>query len=161
LDDNYKNLPYRVGAIGIVFDKNDKVLIAQNNSYGSKEWSFPGGGRKPSESAEQNILRELSEELGVDASNLKIIVKSRFDVKYDFPEKMRVDKSPSALKYRGQKKEQFFVRFVGNKKNISINRTELRKYKWVSADDLKNYLIFRDGGQYEEAVQALNEYRKL
>ena len=161
MDDNYKKLPYRAGAIGIVFDKNEKVLIAQNNSYGPEEWSFPGGGRRPGESAEQNILRELSEELGVAASNFKIIAKSKFTVQYDYPEAMRVNKSPSALTYRGQKKDQFFVRFVGYKKNISINRAELRKYKWVPADDLNNYLIFRDGGQYEQAAQAFNEFRKL
>jgi len=161
MKDKYKSLPYRVGAIGMVFDKNDKVLIVQLKDYDPEEWNFPGGGREPGESGEHNIIRELSEELGTNASNFKIIAKSRFTVQYDFPEEMRINKSPKALMYRGQKKEQFFVRFIGDKKNISIDNKELKKYKWVATKDLAKYLIFNNGRQYKEATLALDEYREL
>ncbi len=53
--------------IGIVFNKNGELLIDQrleNSSMGGM-WEFPGGKRKPDESIEMTIERELKEELGI------------------------------------------------------------------------------------------------
>lgn len=156
---DYTKLPYRLGALGIVFDRDDNVLIVQLNDYAPDEWNFPGGGRDPGETSEQNVLRELSEELGAPQADFEIIAKCSQPAKYDFPEEMRERGVPRALKYRGQMKDQYFVRFVGDKAKINMNRDELKAYKWVQTDELVNYLRFE--GQYDMAKRCLEEYRSL
>ena len=54
--------------IGLVFNKNGELLIAQrlaSSSMGGM-WEFPGGKKKSDESIEKTIERELKEELGID-----------------------------------------------------------------------------------------------
>jgi len=156
---DYAKLPYRLGALGIVFDRDDSILIVQLNDYAHDEWNFPGGGRDPGETGEQNVLRELSEELGVSQADFEIIAKCSQPAKYDFPEEMRERGVPRALKYRGQMKDQFFVRFVGDKAKINIDRDELKAYKWVRTDELESYLLFE--GQYDMAKRCVQEYEAL
>ncbi len=53
--------------IGLVFNKNGELLIAQrleSSSMGGM-WEFPGGKKTPGESIEKTIERELKEELGI------------------------------------------------------------------------------------------------
>lgn len=54
---------------GLVF-RSGKLLIAQRHtdSHQGGLWEFPGGKRKPDETFEQCLARELREELGVDVS---------------------------------------------------------------------------------------------
>lgn len=54
-------------AIGIVFDKNGKVLVAKRllHSLGGGKWEFPGGKVEDGESVEQALNRELLEEVGL------------------------------------------------------------------------------------------------
>ena len=53
--------------IGLVFNKNGELLIDQrleSSSMGGM-WEFPGGKKKPDESIEKTIEREIKEELGI------------------------------------------------------------------------------------------------
>jgi len=79
---------YRV-AVGIVWHKN-KILISRRKESGllGGLWEFPGGKVKKGESAENCIIREINEELGVDVmpvSFLKQIkhVYSHFSITLD------------------------------------------------------------------------------
>ncbi|MBU1071545.1 hypothetical protein KKG65_04035 [Patescibacteria group bacterium] len=57
--------------------------------------------------------------------------------------------------YRGQVKDQFLVRFTGNKKDIRILEDEIRDYKWVLFEELKDHLLFPN--QYGDAVEVIKE----
>jgi len=54
-------------AAGLIF-RDGRVLIAQRPAGGHLAglWEFPGGKREPTESFEQCLVRELSEELGIE-----------------------------------------------------------------------------------------------
>ena len=56
-------------AAGLVF-RNGKVLITRRpaDTHLGGLWEFPGGKRKPGETFEQCLARELQEELGVEIS---------------------------------------------------------------------------------------------
>ena len=63
-----KSLPCEVIGIGIVFNKEGKVLIDQrlDNGLLGGMWEFPGGKQEPNENIKETIARELKEELSID-----------------------------------------------------------------------------------------------
>lgn len=63
--------PKTFGVKAILFDKNEKVLLIKN-SY-DKRFMFPGGGIKRNETPEQAAKRELWEETGIVAQEIKQI----------------------------------------------------------------------------------------
>ncbi len=67
-------------AAAIICD-GDKVLSCQRNYGEFKDgWEFPGGKIEPGETAEEAVVRELHEELGVTVGGLE-----RFcDIEYDY-----------------------------------------------------------------------------
>ncbi len=156
---DYKKLPYRLGATAMVFNKDDKMLVVQLCADPVDYWGFPGGGREKNESGEQTILRELSEELGLHATDFDILAKSKVNFTYDFSDDMRQKRVPITLQYRGQSKERYFLRFLGDTSKITINSNEVRACDWISASEFKARLLFE--GQYKAAVEALAEYRTL
>lgn len=70
-------------AIGIIPDNNKRVLITQRPMHASHGgfWEFPGGKLEDNELAEQALIRELKEELGIN------IIDYRFlgEIKYQYP----------------------------------------------------------------------------
>ena len=54
-------------AVGLVFNEQGQILIAQRPAHTSHAgfWEFPGGKIEAGETAEQGLVRELQEEIGV------------------------------------------------------------------------------------------------
>ncbi|KAB8195773.1 NUDIX domain-containing protein [Nonomuraea phyllanthi] len=52
-------------AAGFVFDEAGRLLLARHGDVGL--WAAPGGGVDPDERPEHAVVRELREELGIDA----------------------------------------------------------------------------------------------
>lgn len=52
----------------IIVDKDNRVLVTQRSQSMSLplKWEFPGGKIEPNESAEECLIREIKEELGID-----------------------------------------------------------------------------------------------
>ncbi len=71
-------------AAAIIYD-NEQLLIARRppGKHKSGYWEFPGGKIEPDETAEQALIRELAEELSIQANNLTPFQQ----VEYDYPEK--------------------------------------------------------------------------
>src|SRR5262249_19173679 len=59
--------------------RNSKLLVCQRRRDDSHalEWEFPGGKVEPGESPEQALVRELREELGIDATIGKELFRAR------------------------------------------------------------------------------------
>lgn len=58
---------YRVSVKALVFDREDRVLVIQNNDG---TWELPGGGWEHTETLDQCLRREILEELGVDVTGI-------------------------------------------------------------------------------------------
>jgi mutator protein MutT len=71
-------------AAALIF-RDGKVLITQRhaNAHLGGLWEFPGGKREPDETFEQCLVRELREELGVEASVGELFK----EVTHAYPEK--------------------------------------------------------------------------
>jgi 8-oxo-dGTP diphosphatase len=55
----------RLGAAAVIFDGAGRVLLVRH-SYGLRNWELPGGGRKPNESVDAAVRREVREETGLE-----------------------------------------------------------------------------------------------
>ena len=66
--DMKQNIPTKEIGIGIVFNKQGKLLIDQRpeGSNMGGMWEFPGGKKESSESIPETIEREINEELGIE-----------------------------------------------------------------------------------------------
>jgi len=71
-------------AAGLVF-RNGKLLISQRpeGAHLAGLWEFPGGKREPNETFEECLIRELREELGIDARIGELIET----LTHEYPEK--------------------------------------------------------------------------
>src|SRR4029077_3851433 len=58
-----------ITVVAAAIERDGRVLIAQRNAQGRHplKWEFPGGKVEPDETPEDAVLRELEEELGIQA----------------------------------------------------------------------------------------------
>ncbi len=68
---------------GIIEDKASGKILATERGYGefAGKWEFPGGKVEPGETREAALVRELREELAIDARIEKFVGT----VEYDYP----------------------------------------------------------------------------
>jgi ADP-ribose pyrophosphatase YjhB (NUDIX family) len=57
---------FTVGVVGLVCDREGRILLLKHTYRGSKPWGLPGGGLQPGETLEACLLRELREETGLE-----------------------------------------------------------------------------------------------
>ena len=104
----------------VVIRVKDEVIVTKDWLDMHKNWRLPGGGVKRSESPQLGAKREVKEEVGlnIDVKSLKFIKKGVHpSLKYHFwVYELILDKKP----------------------NISINRYELAKARWVDIKSLNN-----------------------
>jgi len=76
--------PHTEGVKVIMRDENDQILLVRH-AYGSREWTFPGGGKKGDESPEATAKREIDEELSVALQAVQVCgnLTSRKEYKHD------------------------------------------------------------------------------
>lgn len=75
----------RVSAIII---SGDKILLIHRKKEGKEYWVFPGGGVEEGETNEQAVIREVKEETGLEATNVRLAggVFYYCEVEYSKPE---------------------------------------------------------------------------
>ena len=117
---------------GVAF-KNDKIMITRrkkDDPYPGM-WEFPGGKLEKDESPEQCIVREIKEELCVDACVLSFLK----EIVYDYP-----DKRVKLLFYKIELKNFNFT-LNAHDKAVWEKIEKLDKYNFLKADiDLINFL---------------------
>jgi len=147
------NKPYRQGVNAIIIDKENRFLLIQKHIYKENEWNFPGGGRKEGETIEENLFRELKEEINAEPSDFEIIGISSYKTKYDYPPELA--SKIHGGKYRGQSFDQVALRFIGDKRKLIFNPEEFKAHKWVGGDELVNCLV--NPNQYQDYKRIIEE----
>ena|SRR3989344_5938090 len=147
------NKPYRQGVNAIIVDKDNNFLLVQKNAWKDNELTIPGGGRDNDETPEDNLFRELAEEIGAEKKDLNILGISSHNIEYDYP--VQLSLKVNGGKYRGQSYKQFVVRFIGDKDKLIFTPEEFRGHKWVRADELHKYLVLPN--QYKNHKKAIDE----
>lgn len=63
---------FLVGALGIIFNEEKKILLFKN-MYNKPEWGLPGGYLKAKEKPEDGLIREVREESGLNIETENLI----------------------------------------------------------------------------------------
>lgn len=123
-------LPYRDNVSCVVF-KNDKFLLVQLKGWPKEYWKFPQGGVHEGEMEEDTAKRELKEELGTD--KFKIVGKSIHTNLYNWDNRSI---ELAGCRWKGQNQRFYLIEFLGEEKDIKINKKEIQNHKWATRDEL-------------------------
>ena len=139
----------------IIFNDAAQVLWAKR--LGQDAWQFPQGGVHHNETAEDAMLRELDEEVGLQAEDVEIIASTREWLPYRLPAHLiRQNSRPVCI---GQKQKWFLLRLVSDVDRIRLDRggrPEFDHWRWVSYWYPLNQVIEFKRDVYRQALNELN-----
>jgi len=146
---------YRKGVAALIINNKREFLLVNLLSFEEKYFAIPGGGSEPDESLEDTVHREIKEELGIDRELLELVGKSENPLQFKFKE---IKLSRDGIEYEGSEKYFFGFKFLGDDTQIKLQEDEVRSYKWVAYQDLKDYLLFDN--QLEDTKEKIGEIFK-
>ena len=122
---------YRANVGIILINKHQEVFwggrIGQPDA-----WQFPQGGIDENETPEETLYRELYEEVGLTADQVKILGQTKKWLTYRLPRKyMRFHSKPLCI---GQKQKWFLLEVQAAEEEINFNRVgspEFDRWCWV------------------------------
>ena len=119
-------------------------------------WQFPQGGIKPSESVEGALFRELDEEVGLAADDVKILHCTSDWLRYHLPSHfIRHNEEPVCI---GQKQKWFLLSLESDDSSVVLSRTgqpEFDAWRWVSYWYPVNQVIEFKRDIYRKALKEL------
>jgi len=61
---------FKIGSFGIITDEQDRVLLCHRRDHDL--WNLPGGGVGDGETPDQAVMREIKEEIGLEAKVVRL-----------------------------------------------------------------------------------------
>ena len=123
---------------------------------GKNGWQFPQGGIQPQESPEEALFRELQEEIGLAAGQVRILGNTEGWLHYDLPERFRrADVQPLCI---GQKQIWFLLRLTGDESAVQLDAgdtPEFDAWRWVDYWQPLDEVIFFKRDVYRQALSEL------
>lgn len=133
-------LPYRP-CVGIMLLNAEGQIFVGERIDTPGAWQMPQGGIDPGEAPQEAALRELWEEIGVNADCVEIVAQTTDWLTYDLPDHLlgKVWKG----QYRGQNQLWFLLRFKGDddKIDIATEHPEFSQWKWSNKTDLLSAIV--------------------
>ena len=119
--------------VGIVIANDEGRLLWARRVGGRDAWQFPQGGVNDGESPEEALYRELEEEVGLTASDVRLVGSTRDWLRYRLPKRFqRKGQQPLCI---GQKQKWFLLHMLRDDGAISFTSTakpEFDHWQWVS-----------------------------
>ncbi len=144
--------------VGIILTNHaSKLLWARR--IGQNAWQFPQGGIHRDETPEQAMYRELEEEVGLEAEDVRIIGNTSGWLHYDLPSHLvRRERTPL---YIGQKQVWFMLRLLSDDARVRLDlsrKPEFDHWRWVDYwEPVAEVIEFKR----EVYIQALRELEPL
>ena len=117
-------------------------------------WQFPQGGIDKDETPEDALYRELYEEVGLVANQVKLLSKTKHWLRYRLPNKYRRFQSkPLCI---GQKQKWFLLEVYNAEQDINFNRSanpEFEHWRWVDYWYPIKHVIKFKSQVYEHALE--------
>ena len=122
---------FRHGVGIILVNAKRQVFLAKR--IGKLAWQFPQGGIKEEESPEEAMFRELKEEIGLLADDVKVLSATRRWLRYRLPKRLvRHHSKPICI---GQKQKWFLLQLKNKEAVFDLAATESPEFDswaWVS-----------------------------
>lgn len=117
--------------VGIILSNREGRLLWARR-IGQDAWQFPQGGIRRNESPEEAMFRELREEVGLEASDVTIITRTRDWLRYRLPKHLvRRRSRPVCI---GQKQVWYLLYLAGDEGRVRLDASdepEFDCWRWV------------------------------
>ncbi len=147
-----RQLLFRKGVSAIIINKKNEFLLVNLESFEDKYFAIPGGGVDQEETLKDAVYREINEELGISRESLDFAGLCKESLRLVFKTKKL---TRGEIEYDGMERHFFGFKFIGNDNEIKLQEDEIRSYKWVPYEDLKEYLLFDN--QLEDTSEKIKE----
>lgn len=150
---------YRANVGIILTNGSGKLLWARRK--GKRGWQFPQGGIDKGENAEQAMYRELQEEVGLTADDVKILGRTRGWLHYKLPK--RFQRLNNIIPVIGQKQQWFLLRLLSPEDSVKLDNMkhpEFDQWRWVNYWYPVSNVIYFKQKVYRKALQQLYVYLK-
>lgn len=149
------NRPYRP-AVRVLIVRDNTVLVGKRMHNGKHVgYKFPGGGIEEGDTLEQTAIKEVLEEVGVEAKevvNLKLYQK--YDVLYKDPERAKI--------FRGGSDTWMAVRFLRENKKLLNSQGDSFPFTWQTFEQAKSTVRSYPKDQYTvSTLQAIDKAEVL
>lgn len=145
--------------VGIVL-LNDINKVFWGQRVGRQDaWQFPQGGIQQGEAPEAAMFRELAEEVGLQAQDVRVLAGTDGWLRYDLPEAYRRHGSkPLCI---GQKQKWFLLRLLTADAAINLdysNKPEFTSWQWVDYWHPVQHVVAFKQAVYQQALQQLHPF---
>jgi putative (di)nucleoside polyphosphate hydrolase len=121
---------FRPNVAMVILNDDSQVFWAKRSS--NDGWQFPQGGMRSDETPVEAMYRELREETGLHAGQVKMLGSTPGWLRYQLPK--RYQRSNSKPHCIGQKQVWFLLKLLDGDEKIDLQTTgepEFREFKWV------------------------------
>lgn len=123
-DGAHKKLPdYMILAASGIILRDKKILLIKRSNYTEiypKHWACPGGRAERGETAEQNVIREVKEEVNLDFTPSEILTTATWQDRYLY---------------------RFLGQWIGE---VKLQEEEVTDYDWFTFDEAKKLKLAFD-----------------
>jgi putative (di)nucleoside polyphosphate hydrolase len=137
--------------------KDSKVFVGRRVDI-KNAWQLPQGGVEAGENLLDAARRELLEETNI--SSVKLL-GSTASYRYDFPSNVQeiIIRKRGRLKYVGQEITFFAFEFLGEEKEINLEREpqEFAEWKWISPQKLFQNIVYFKRISYKSAFKEFQK----
>ena len=145
---------FRAGVGAVILNTEGKVLALERKDIPGA-WQLPQGGLED-ETPLEAVKREIHEETGIEAGDLKLLSEGSKLLAYELPPEARSKKTG-----RGQVQYWFLFRFIGQETAITLgDQEEFSAWKWMSMDKLVAKIVSFKQPVYQELAKEFKPYLK-
>ena len=137
-------------SVGAVVVGNDARVLAVERMDSPDQWQLPQGGIENGEEPEAAMWRELEEEVGLGAGDVRLMAETRTWLSYELPPEART----RAKLGMGQTQRWYLLALTADESGIRVDERELRAWAWMSLRELARLTIPFRRPVYEQLLVA-------
>lgn len=150
-------LPHRPNVCMLIYNR-EKLLFLGERSGEPGVWQFPQGGVEPGLNVEENVVKEVCEELGLDREKFRVHKQLKATHTYDF----KKPRDYSGTIWRGQSQTFWLVEFLGIDSDIKLDRyeAEFSAWRWCNVKQVREMAEPKRLPGYQDALKEFEEFNQ-